>query len=192
MFIAGYRLRRLQSCCSWRLLLRKRPRAPVSRETVDKIVGSDVKAEEARASADAGKVIAAIEKTGENISTVRKTSEVDKVDIVFLFDAAISEGGPPPEIDAKVKEHEAEVAQLRQEIEGKPMTPYHALDLRQVLLRDVLAVNFDGANGIVIYAAAKPAHNTYAPERVFVSREKTWRNKKTTSRPPNSIRRAAL
>lgn len=127
-----------------------------SKEAVDKIIGSDVKEEESRAATDAGKVIAAIEKTRENISTVRKTSKLDKVDIVFLSDAAISEGGPPPEIEAKVKEHEAEVVELRQEIEGNAML-YHAIDSRQVLIRDVLAVDFDGSNGIVIYAAAKPA-----------------------------------
>lgn len=127
-----------------------------SKEAVDKIIGSDVEEEESHAAADAGKVIAAIEKTRENISTVRKTSQLDKVDIVFLSDAAISEGGPPPEIDAKVKEHEAEVVELRQEIEGNAML-YHAIDSRQVLIRDVLAVDFDDANGIVIYAAAKPA-----------------------------------
>lgn len=124
-------------------------------EAVDKIIGSDVSEEEVHADADAGKVIAAIEKTRENISTVRKTSKLDKVDIVFLSDAAITEGGPPPEIDAKVKEHEAEVAELRQEIEGNAML-YHAVDSRQVLIRDILAVDFDDANAIVIYAAAKP------------------------------------
>jgi hypothetical protein len=127
-----------------------------SKEAVDKIIGSDVEEEESRAATDAGKVIAAIEKTRENISTVRKISKLNKVDIVFLSDAAISEGGPPPEIDAKVKEHEAEVVELRQEIEGNAML-YHAIDSRQVLIRDVLAVDFDGSNGIVIYAAAKPA-----------------------------------
>ncbi|GLS29998.1 hypothetical protein SAMN04488498_104296 [Mesorhizobium albiziae] len=156
MIIAGYRLRSIAIVLLIAALAPANAQGLQSSETVDKIVGSDVKAEEARASADADKVIAAIEKTGENISTVRKTSRLDKVDIVFLSDAAISEGGPPPEIDAKVKEHEAEVAQLRQEIEGNAML-YHAIDSRQVLLRDVLAVDFDGTNGIVIYAAAKPA-----------------------------------
>jgi hypothetical protein len=127
-----------------------------SKDAVEKIIGSKVEEEETRAKADAGKVIAAIEKTHENISTVRKTSKLDKVDIVFLSDAAVTEGGPPPEIDAKVKEHEAEVIQLRQEIEGNAML-YHAIDSRQVLIRDILAVDFDDDNRIVIYAAAKPA-----------------------------------
>ncbi|HWK67732.1 MAG TPA: hypothetical protein VNS34_22645 [Rhizobiaceae bacterium] len=126
-----------------------------NREAVDKIIGSDVKEEEAQATVDADRVIAAIEKTSDNIGMVRKTSKLDKVDIVFLTDAAITEGGPPPEIEAKVKEHQSEVTELRQEIEGNAML-YHAIESRQVLLRDVLAVDFDGSNSVVIYAAAKP------------------------------------
>lgn len=126
-----------------------------NKEAIQKIIGSDVQEEETEAAADPGKVIAAIEKTGDNISMVRKTSKLDKVDIVFLTDSAITEGGPPPEIEAKVKEHKAEVAELRGEIEGNAML-YHAIESRQVLIRDVLAVEFDGSNGVVIYAAAKP------------------------------------
>ena len=128
-----------------------------NKEAVDTIIGTEVQEEEAQASVDAGKVIAAIEKTQEQIALVRKTSSLAKVDIVFLPDAAATEGGPPPEIETKVKEHEAEIAELRKEIEGNAML-FHAIDSRQILPRDVLAVEFDGANGVVIYAAAqKPA-----------------------------------
>lgn len=126
-----------------------------NREAVDKIIGSDVKEEETQATVDANRVIAAIEKTSDNIGMVRKTSKLDKVDIVFLTDAAVTEGGPPPEIEAKVKEYQSEVTELRQEIEGNAML-YHAIDSRQVLVRDVLAVDFDGSSSVVIYAAAKP------------------------------------
>ncbi|WP_202309977.1 hypothetical protein [Mesorhizobium sp. L-8-10] len=127
-----------------------------SKETVEKIVGSEVKEEEARAAADAERVIAAIDRTSENIGTVRKISRLDKIDIVFLADAAVTEGGPPPQIEAKVKEHEKEIADLRKEIEGNAML-FHAIDSRQILTRDVLAIDFDSPNTAVIYAAAKPA-----------------------------------
>ena len=128
-----------------------------SKEAIDTIIGTEVQEEEAQASADAGKVIAAIEKTREQIALVRKTSKLDKVDIVFLADAAPTEGGPPPEIETKVKEHEADIAELRQEIEGNAML-FHAIDSRQILMRDVLAVEFQGQDAVVIYAAApKPA-----------------------------------
>jgi hypothetical protein len=128
-----------------------------SKEAVDTIIGTEVQEEEAQASADAGKVIAAIEKTREQIALVRKTSKLDKVDIVFLADAAATEGGPPPEIETKVKEHEADINELRQEIESNAML-FHAIDSRQILMRDVLAIEFQGQDAVVIYAAAqKPA-----------------------------------
>lgn len=153
--------RSLQSLAAAFLLATATPQAALfaqgleNKEAVDKIIGSDVQEEETQAAADPGKVIAAIEKTSENIGMVRKTSKLDKVDIVFLTDSAITEGGPPPEIEAKVKEHKAEVAELRGEIEGNAML-YHAIESRQILVRDVLAVEFDGSNSVVIYAAAKP------------------------------------
>ena len=127
-----------------------------SEQAIDTIIGTEVKEEESRAATDAGRVIAAIEKTRDTITMVRKTSTLDKVDIVFLPDAAAAEGGPPPELVAKVKEHEADIVELRKELEGNAML-YHAIDSRQILLRDVLAVEFVGSKGVVIYAAAKPA-----------------------------------
>lgn len=127
-----------------------------SPEAIDTIIGTEVQEEESRADVDASKVVAAIEKTSESIARVRKTSKLDKVDIVFLSDATATEGGPPPEIEAKIEAHEEEIAELRKELEGNAML-YHAIDSRQILLRDVLAVEFDDQNGVVIYAAAKPA-----------------------------------
>ena len=122
-----------------------------ARET---IIGSEVGEEQVEAAADPQRVIAAIEKTPENIPAVRKTIKLDKVEIVYLPDAAAAEGGPPPAIARKVEERKDEIAELRQEIEGNAML-YHAIDSRQVLLRDVLAVEFDDT-GVLIYAAAKP------------------------------------
>lgn len=124
-------------------------------QAVDKIIGTEVEEEETQASAEPEKVIAAIDKTLENTEIVRKTSNLAKVDIVFLPDAARAEGGPPPEIEAKVKEHEPEIAELRKEIEGNAML-FHAIDSRRILPQDVLGVEFDAANGVVIYVAAKP------------------------------------
>ncbi len=126
-------------------------------QAIENIIGTPVQEEETRAAADEDKVIAAIDKTAENTATVRKTSSLSKVDIVFLSDAARTQGGPPPAIEAKVKEREGEIADLRKEIEGNAML-FHAIDSRQILPQDVLAVEFDDANGVVIYAAAvKPA-----------------------------------
>jgi len=120
------------------------------------IVDSDVRQEEALSTAEAGKVIAAIDRTRENIGAVRKTTKLDTVDIVFLTDAARSEGGPPPAIESKVKQHRDDVAELRQEIEANALL-FNAIDSRRVQAEDVLAVEFDDPGKIVIYAAAKPA-----------------------------------
>ncbi|MGD9920880.1 MAG: hypothetical protein AB7V13_05445 [Pseudorhodoplanes sp.] len=125
-------------------------------ETIDKIIGSKVQEEQVEAAADMDRVIKAIETTADSIGTVRKTTALDLVDIVFLTDAAASEGGPPAAISAKLEEHKEEIAQLRQELEGNALL-YHAIDSRQILLRDILAVEFFGRD-VVIYAATKPAN----------------------------------
>jgi len=123
---------------------------------VDTIIGTEVQQEETQAAAEPARVIAAIEKSAQNTATVRKTSNLAKVDIVFLSDSTRSEGGPPPAVEAKVREREAEIAELRKEIEGNAML-FHAVDSLQILPQDILAVEFDDTNGIVIFAAAKPA-----------------------------------
>jgi hypothetical protein len=128
-----------------------------STETVNRIVGSQVKQEETKATTEAANVNTAIDRTRENIGTVRKTSKLDKVDIVFLTDAARSEGGPPPEIESKVKQHQDDIAELRKEIEANALL-FNAIESRRVLAQDVLAVEFDDSGKIVIYAAAKPSN----------------------------------
>ncbi|MFD2054276.1 hypothetical protein ACFSQT_14595 [Mesorhizobium calcicola] len=128
-----------------------------STETVNRIIGSEVKQEEANATAEARNVNTAIDRTRENIGTVRKTSKLDKVDIVLLTDAARSEGGPPPAIESKLKQHQDDIAELRKEIEANALL-FNAIASRRVLAQDVLAVEFDDPGKIVIYAAAKPSN----------------------------------
>jgi hypothetical protein len=125
-----------------------------SQETVNRIVGSDVRQEEAQTKTQTKRIITAIERTRENIGTVRKTSKLDTVDIVFLSDAARSEGGPPPAVESKIRQHQDDIAELRKEIDANALL-FNAIDSRRVLAEDVLAVEFDGPTGIVIYAAAK-------------------------------------
>ena len=127
-----------------------------SEETIETIIGTEVQEEESQSNADIGKALAAIEKTREAIRTVRKTANLDRVDIILLGDATAVEAGPPPEIGEKITEHEEDLAELRQELESNAML-YHAIDSRLIRFRDILAVEFDDANGVIIYAAAKPA-----------------------------------
>jgi hypothetical protein len=126
-------------------------------EAIDSIVQSDVHEEEAEASADTGKVIAAIEKAGQASSDVRKVTTLDRLDIVFLSDAVAVEGGPPPEIAEKLAEYGEEVEALRRELTGNAML-FHAIDSRNILPQDVLGIEFDDARGAIIYAAARPAN----------------------------------
>jgi hypothetical protein len=128
-----------------------------SADTVNRIVGSDVRQEEARTETQTKKIITAIERTRENIGAVRKTSKLDTVDIVFLPDAARSEGGPPPAVESKVEQHQDDIAELRKEIDANALL-FNAIDSRRVLTEDVLAVEFDGSARIVIYAAARPSN----------------------------------
>ncbi|MCO5160936.1 MAG: hypothetical protein M9939_07355 [Mesorhizobium sp.] len=123
---------------------------------IDAIVGSQVREQESTASADHGKILKAIDNAAQSAEVVRKVTDVRSVDIVFLPDAAATEGGPPSEIEARLKERESEITSLRQEIEGNALL-FHAIDSRQVLMRDVLGIEIDDDRRVVVYAAAKPA-----------------------------------
>jgi hypothetical protein len=122
-----------------------------SGQAIETIVGSEVEEQQASAKDEADRLVAAIERTPEAIATVRKISNVSKLEIVYLPDAA---EGAPSEIDEAVARHADEIDELRKEIEGNAML-FHAIDSRQLLTRDVLAVDFAEDQGVVIYAAAR-------------------------------------
>ncbi|MHA6687394.1 hypothetical protein [Mesorhizobium sp. A556] len=127
-------------------------------EAVESITGdSDIRQEETTTSAEEQKVLAAIDNTVQNTSTVRKLSAVKHVDIVFLADAARAQGVPSPKIEAKLKDHASEIATLRQELEANALL-FHAVDSRRVMTKDILAVEFPDSDRVVVYAAGKPAN----------------------------------
>lgn len=126
-----------------------------SEQAIETIVGSQVDEQETRSVAATEDVLASIDNTLETTGKVRKAAALDTVEIVFLSDAAPGEGGPPPEIEAKIAEHQAEIAELRKEIEGNAML-FHAVDSRGVLVRDIITVTFNDDRHVTIYAAAKP------------------------------------
>ncbi|MBC7281111.1 hypothetical protein [Hoeflea sp.] len=128
----------------------------VEQEVVDRIVGSEVNEEEVRSDAGDDRVIAAIENLSGNIDIVRKLTTLDRVDIIYMPDSSQIEGGPPPKIAAKLAEHSETVDNLRRELEGNALL-YHAINSKDVLIKDVLAIEFDGEKNLVIFAAAKPA-----------------------------------
>jgi hypothetical protein len=123
-----------------------------SEQAIDTIIGSEVEEQQSSAGEEARKVVAAIEKTQDAIATVRKISNVGKLEIVYLPDAA--QGSAPPAIREAIARHEADIDELRQEIEGNAML-FHAIDSRSLLIRDVLAVDVAANDAVVIYAAAQ-------------------------------------
>lgn len=116
-----------------------------SEEAIDAIVGSDVKTEEVSREEQIDRVTTAIENTRQSAEMVRKTFNLDTLEIVLL---------PPAKEDGAIEqamaEHEEEIQLLRESIEGSAMF-YHAVDSRQILLRDIVAVEFGNDNSVTIF-----------------------------------------
>jgi hypothetical protein len=117
---------------------------------IDAIVGSDVQTGEEPVAADEQRIVAAIEKTSENTSQVRKSFNIDKVEILFLPDFGEKETA----VDAKIAEYKDQIAALHSEIQGSAIF-YHAVDSRQILMNDIIALEFDDHNGVTIFVAGK-------------------------------------
>lgn len=117
---------------------------------IETIVGSDVKTSEEPVAADEGRIVAAIERTPENIGEVRRRFAIDRVDIVFLPDFGEEETA----VEAKAAEFESPIAELRNEIQASAIF-YHAVDSRSVLLTDVIALEFGDDNGVTIFVAGR-------------------------------------
>ncbi|HWK14125.1 MAG TPA: hypothetical protein VNS02_06985 [Rhizobiaceae bacterium] len=147
---------------NWRLhalafaaLLAVAPTIPLNAQGLDAegaietIVGSEVATGEKQASEEEARLVAAIERSHENAVEVRKRYRVENVEIVFMPDLAAGESA----VDAKLDEKADAVNELRQSIEGSAIL-YHAVNSRAVLLRDVVAVEFQG-DDVTIFAAGK-------------------------------------
>ncbi|MCT8999190.1 hypothetical protein [Chelativorans intermedius] len=116
-----------------------------SEQAIEAIIGSDVKTEEAAGADQAERIVGAIENTLANAERVRKAFSLDTLEIIFLPDDIAT--GP---IGEAIAAHEEEIQTLRQSIEGSAMF-YHAVDSRSILLRDIVAVEFDDANNVTIF-----------------------------------------
>ena len=122
-----------------------------SNKAIDTIIGSDVETEKESASKDRDRVVKAIESTPEAISAVHKAFNLDRLEIVFLPDLNRNKV-----LQNKIAEHEQEIKQLREAIEGSAMF-YHAVDSRGVKLDDIVAVSFTREDQVRIYTAGAPA-----------------------------------
>lgn len=115
---------------------------------IDIIVGSEVTTGEESVSADEERVVAAIEKAGENAAEVRKRVSVDHLEIMFLPDF----GDEETAAEIAFEERKTEVAALREAIQGSAVF-YHAVDSRSVLLTEIVAIEFDDENNVTIFVA---------------------------------------
>lgn len=116
---------------------------------VDTIVGSEVTTGEESVSEDESRIIAAIEKTAANVGEVRKTFSLDAVEIIFLADL-----DSDADIGAKIDAFEPRIVELRQAIEGSAMF-YHAVNSHRILLRDIVALEFDDSKGVTIFVSGR-------------------------------------
>lgn len=128
-----------------------------SEGAIDTIVGSDVKTEEKSAVDESERVIAAIEATMDNARIVRRAFNIDEVEIVFLPEVGKGDSG----ITEKREEFADQIVELQQSIEGSAIF-FHAVDSRQILVRDIVAIEFANENraATIFVAGAAPAGAT--------------------------------
>lgn len=117
---------------------------------IDTIVGSDVTTGEEKASNDEARIVAAIENSSTAAAAVRRKFSLDKVEIVYIPDVDDAETS----LEAKLEQYKPQVNELRESIQGSAMF-YHAIDSRSIMLTDVIAVEFDDANGVTIFVSGE-------------------------------------
>lgn len=116
-----------------------------SEESIDAIVGSDVKTEEVDAEAALDRVLAALERTQASAEQVRKTFSLEELDIVYLSDM----NGTSKKLEEAIAENEVEIQALQDAIEGSALF-FHAVDSRSILLRDIVALEY-GKEAVTIF-----------------------------------------
>lgn len=119
-------------------------------EAIESIVGSDVETEQHAAEDEQERVVAAIENAMDSAERVRKAFNMNELKIVFLPDV----GESASEIDAAIEENQEAIEALRQAIEGSALF-YHAVDSRQILLRDIFALEFGDDGDATIFVAGE-------------------------------------
>lgn len=121
-----------------------------SERAIDVIVGSDVTTAQENARADESRILAAIDRSAETASDVRKKFSLDHVEIIFLPD--IGEGNTA--VETKLEEKKAEIMMLHEAIQGSAMF-YHAIDSRSIMLNAIVALEFDDKNGVTIFVSGE-------------------------------------
>lgn len=112
----------------------------------DTIIGSDVQTGEVSVDDDAERIIEAIQNTGEAVQEVRRRFNLNEVAIVLLSDI----DKPDNPVAEAVEVNREAIDELRVAIEGSAMF-FHAIDSRNILLQNVLAMEFDD-DDVIIFA----------------------------------------
>jgi hypothetical protein len=121
---------------------------------VETIVDAEIRTDRKTVDEEQSRIAAAIERSRENAAEIRKRFAVDEVEIVFVPELA----GEPSGLVGKIEQNDEAIGELRAAIEGSAIF-FHAIDSRQVLLRDVVAVEFGDDDRITIFAAAEGPRN---------------------------------
>ncbi|MBX3532044.1 MAG: hypothetical protein KF849_15670 [Rhizobiaceae bacterium] len=114
------------------------------------IIDAPVVTEDKPVAEENERIAAAIGSAAENAEKIRKLFNIGKVDIVLV--EGLAEQGSP--LAGAIESHAATIEALRKEIEGSAIF-YHALDSQQVLLRDVVAVEFGNEDAVTIFVAKR-------------------------------------
>ena len=122
---------------------------------VETIIDAPVATEEKPVAAENDRITAAIAKGEANAEEIRKRSQVDKVDIVVV--PGLADANSP--LGKTIADHRESINALRAEIEGSAIF-FHAVDSKDILLRDVVAVELGERNEVTIFVAAPAADAT--------------------------------
>lgn len=123
-----------------------------SPNTIDTIIGENVRQKELSQAPDEKTIITAIEQVSSAVNRVRKTTALDNIEIAFLPYTVKKELSP--NVEKRLKSHQKEIAELRMELEANAML-YHAIDSHSISMRDIVAVQFRDRKNIKIYAVRK-------------------------------------
>lgn len=116
---------------------------------VETIIDAPVQTEQTSVAEQNERIARAIEASSQNAALVRKKFKIGKVDIVLV--EGLAEKGSP--VAATLDAYADAIVALRKEIEGSAIF-YHAVDSKQILLKDVVAVEFGDADAVTIFVAA--------------------------------------
>ena len=120
-----------------------------SEEAIDTIVGAEVATGEKSIGEEQARVVAAVEQSIANATEVRKRFNLEQVEIVFLPELGSEE---TTALDGTIEENRDAIEELRRAIEGSAIF-YHAIDSRSILLRNIVAIEFDDADNVTIFVA---------------------------------------